>query len=520
MDIQKQYEKIVDLQTVLKENKTASSFLKNHQEELCSILDISSLEWIKTNTKEFLCDLLQEQQSKLSLQIQSAGLHIWLHDKKVLPLKSALQRKRKEEIAKINYLPMILQLACSHPEHYFRKNFENKISHKELIDYVVIDPNMVPQWFLDAFQIESVDIDGGNIKDFFKKAKPLQYHKEKKEITWRVVFIDGKLVVFRELQQLLHKEDTLTQWEKRRIDYKKYFNTYDDIYSALRSQQYIVDKQEGKVEEYKDIQKSMIELIQDIKFSTKHGDEKRQLEQIISDVKNATSFYIMASKFYNLFKIDFINKSIDANKMIGASNKISKELHRFRSIIMEIQLQSDALQQLLDMQEYTFQTLSIQSSKAIVHRDSGALFTAFQQYYKQSWTDLQKTEPFISFDNQIKTLFWPTLDKNQMKSHRSILQAEILLSLQKIYFQIYQLEHKIKLWTVKSTDFVFDTNLCTKYPELYKPLFIHITKYTNQIQKLGTIPLSQYNKDFCISLLQQLKKLPDWESNIQALKNF
>ena len=106
---------------------------------------------------------------------------------------------------------MILQLACSHPDYYFRKNFDSKTTHKELIDYVVIDPNMVPQGFLDEFQIESIDSDGKNIKELFKKARPLNYHKEKSETTRRVVFIDGKLVVFRELQQLLHKEKNLTQ---------------------------------------------------------------------------------------------------------------------------------------------------------------------------------------------------------------------------------------------------------------------------------------------------------------------
>ena len=54
------------------------------------------------------------------------------------------------------------------------------------------------------------------------------------------------------------------------MDYKKYFNAYDDVYSALRSQQHIIDKQEGKIHDYKEFQKNAIELIQDLKFETKH----------------------------------------------------------------------------------------------------------------------------------------------------------------------------------------------------------------------------------------------------------
>lgn len=114
-------------------------------------------------------------------------------------------------MAKQNYLPMILQLACSHPEYYFRKPYGGETTHKELIDYVVIDPNKIPEGFMNAFQIEHIDIAAKDIKELFKRATPLEYYTDKFAKTRRVVFIDGKLVVFRELQQLLHKETHLTQ---------------------------------------------------------------------------------------------------------------------------------------------------------------------------------------------------------------------------------------------------------------------------------------------------------------------
>lgn len=100
------------------------------------------------------------------------------------------------------------------------------------------------------------------------------------------------------------------------MDYKKYFNTFSDIYSALRSQQHIVDKQEGKIDDYKIFQKTALELIQDLKGETKHREEKKKLDEIMDGIANATSFPLMASKFYNLFKIDFVNKSIAANHVV------------------------------------------------------------------------------------------------------------------------------------------------------------------------------------------------------------
>lgn len=99
------------------------------------------------------------------------------------------------------------------------------------------------------------------------------------------------------------------------MDHKKYFNVYDDIYSAIRSQMYIVDKEHDKMDDYRDLQRQMIDMIQDIAFDTKHQDERRKLDQIIYDIRNATSFPIMASKFYNLYQINFANKTITSKHL-------------------------------------------------------------------------------------------------------------------------------------------------------------------------------------------------------------
>ncbi len=517
MDVQKQYDRIVHLKENLKWSPTLISFLESYKEDLLGTLRDSFI-WTTKYTKKSLLELLDTEQSKLSLQLQSGYRQKWLHDEKILPTKSVLERKKKEEMAKVNYLPMILQLAASHPQYYFRKNFDSKVQHKELIDYVVIDPNMVPQWFLDTFQIESVSIDGSNIKELFKRATPLEYHKEKSAKTWRVIFIDGKLVVFRELQQLLHKKGKLTQGEKRRVDYKKYFNAYDDIYSAIRSQIYVVDKAHNKLDDYRELQINMIELIQEIKFDTKHFDEKRKLDDIINEIKNATSFPIMASKFYNLFAINFTNKWIAAKHLEWASNKVSKELYKLSSIILEIQLQADVLQQLLATQEQMFLAFSFLASTAIDGHDNKGLSHSIQNYYKQLSQTKQKTAPFTLFEQQLKDVIWQ--DFSKYTPEKMLLKTEVLLALQKTYLQLYQLEHKIKLWIATENDFLFDMSISDKYPSLYKDFFENIDTCLIYIQELWTNKMSLEDKETCLALLEKLKKLPDWEDNIETLKAF
>jgi hypothetical protein len=46
----------------------------------------------------------------------------------------------------------------------------------------------------------------------------------------------------------------------------------------------VVEKEEDKIDDYKDIQLQMIELLQHLKFETKHLDEKRKLNDILDAI--------------------------------------------------------------------------------------------------------------------------------------------------------------------------------------------------------------------------------------------
>jgi hypothetical protein len=93
-------------------------------------------------------------------------------------------------------------------------------------------------------------------------------------------------------------------------------NTYSDIYSAIRSQNYAIETSEDSSDFYKQIQKDFVKMINDIKINTKHLDTKRKLDEIIQDIDNARSFKIMASKLQNLEKISFSHSERDKNLLI------------------------------------------------------------------------------------------------------------------------------------------------------------------------------------------------------------
>lgn len=116
-----------------------------------------------------------------------------------------------------------------------------------------------------------------------------------------------------------------------------------------------------------------------------------------------------------------------------------------RSIILEIQLQSDALQQLLETQEYTLQMFYTKLSLAIKEHDGPSFVDAFRSYYTQLSNIPQKTQPFTGFAREIREVFGNVYMVETMERNKALLKSKILLALQKMRLQAYQLEHKIKL---------------------------------------------------------------------------
>jgi hypothetical protein len=130
----------------------------------------------------------------------------------------------------------------------------------------------------------------------------------------------------------------------------------------------------------------------------------------------------------------------------------------------------------------------------------------------------QKTAPFKGYESQIKVLFWSLKDVENMEISYAIAKAETLVASQKISLQTYELEHKLKLWTVIKGDFSFDMSISKKYPDL-APLFKNISECTENIKDKWNSDITEENRDFCLAVLQKLKTLPDRDENIQVLKS-
>ena len=149
------------------------------------------------------------------------------------------------------------------------------------------------------------------VESIFKKARLL----DKK--SGRIVFIDDKIVIFRNEETLMHKETSgLTQGEKRRTEISTTFNTFSNIYDAIRSQHYTLQSSQEKQDEYKTLQKNILELAQEIQtlgFDVKDGAFKRKLNSIIAEVEGASNYRVLGANLQELQNLTFTNKVIDAN---------------------------------------------------------------------------------------------------------------------------------------------------------------------------------------------------------------
>gem|GEM_PF-6386937 len=61
-------------------------------------------------------------------------------------------------------------------------------------------------------------------------------------------------------------------------------NAFDNVYSAIRSQYHAIDNETAKIDTYQDVQKHIIELMQELKHEIKDTSVRRQIDQLITDI--------------------------------------------------------------------------------------------------------------------------------------------------------------------------------------------------------------------------------------------
>lgn len=358
----------------------------------------------------------------------------WIESWHIFPIKAVFPRTQSKEIIS-SQLYLNLQRALSSKEYFFKWNTslfkKNDSQHnKQIYDlfqsYIVFDPHKLPQNFIELFDLDPYDPQiQSKLESIFKPARLL----DKKSA--RIIFVDDKIIIFRNQQKLTHTQSPLTKWEKNRSEIQTTFNTFSNIYDAIRSQYYTVQSSQSKQNDYKLLQKEILTLAQEIQtlwYNVKDMQFKRQLNSIISDISHATNFRVLAAKLQNLQELTFTNKVIDSNLLQWAQNKLSKRFQDLQDIIWIVKVQLDQLENILtqyqtDLDLFLSQVQFTDKSLAINNYDKIYLrlaqkywpispFSIFHQWIIKYQNDQKLFPKFVHY---IQTLFITFQDEHQKK---------------------------------------------------------------------------------------------------------
>ncbi|MDR0649857.1 MAG: hypothetical protein LBG59_00155 [Candidatus Peribacteria bacterium] len=264
-----------------------------------------------------------------------------MQNKDILPLKSVFPRTAMKELL-TNELYTNLQRVVSPREYFYKVNAErfekgNKKVNKEIYDtllqYLVVDIDRIPPKFLELFEISK---DQGDIvlKEVFARAR-FPFKPE----SYRTIFIDDKIIIFRNTEVLTHKKEVkkLTQGEKRRSEIKTTFNTFATLYDAVRSQYHTLDTEHENQQDYTIYQNEVLTLMQEIKtFGKEHIKDAsfhRRIEELIQETQTAQNSKVLATCLYHLQQLTFKNSSVDHNHLRGANNKLRDRFYDIFTII-------------------------------------------------------------------------------------------------------------------------------------------------------------------------------------------
>lgn len=364
----------------------------------------------------------------------------WIEKWDILPIKGKFPRTKSKEIIS-SQLYLNMQRSLSSEEHYFRGNKnlfqKNKATHnREIFDlfqsYIVIDSDKIPENFIKLFELDinSSDIQT-QVKELFHTARLLDKNSA------RIVFIEDKIVIFRNEEKLTHKVSKgLTQWEKRRTEIETTFNTFSNIYDAIRSQYHIIQSSENKKNEMKDYKKSCLELAQEVRIlwiqNIKDGEWKRKIEEIIYATESARNFSVLAANLQNLSNLTLQNSSIDANLIDGWKNKFTKRFSDLQKIIWVVNSQLNDLENILIEYENLLELFLSQ----IKITDKDLAYQNYTRWYKTVFEKYGEISPFSTFNARI--------EKYKAKTNYPNILGKI-----ETLIAVYKDEHKKKLsWEI------------------------------------------------------------------------
>ncbi len=382
----------------------------------------------------------QEQKRKKSVED-------WL----ISPIKWIFPRTKTKEILS-SKLYENLQRSIWNSDYFFKLNennleknnrYNNRKIFNTLTDVMVIDKDKLSENFIKLFELDinSPDIEK-QIKEIFKRAR---------FITWldshRIILIDDKIIVFRNEERLTHKntERKLTQWEKKRTEIFTTFNTFSNVYDAVRSQYHIIDSEKNKQNEIKLNKDEIVKLMQDIKFfftkNLKDPTLANKLQDIIDQTISSTNAKILWANLYNFKEITLQNSSIDANRLEWWKNKFQKRFNEVENILWVINKHLAIIEEILNQHEHILDYMITQAK--FTNKD--IFVSNYQKAYKNLESKYGEISPFNTFHSRIE----------KYKNNDEIL-AKFIDKISQFY-ELYKKEHNSKLNNVNLEEDFLDT---------------------------------------------------------------
>jgi hypothetical protein len=375
----------------------------------------------------------------------------WINMWHITPLKGEFSRTQSQELM-WSALYKSLQRAIGNEKHYFLENRNRSNTSKDstskreiydtLLSYIDINPSKLPTQFINIFKLDINDPTiWSQVKDIFNKAQYLNKN------SWRVIFIDGNIIIFRNEARLIHTTDSrkLTQWEKKRFKIQTTFNTFSSLYDAIRSQHYAIDNMKIDQDTMLALVEELLSLANDIKtewFWSKNEVYKRQIDDIITQLWDVKDYKKLWAVLYNLEQLEYTNKSVDNNRIQWAVHKFTDRFDNLNAMI-DITAHRD-LPELAKILHKHSKALEMFLAQISYMQDKEFVFSQYQQrLWITTNTRSQKNDLHIPYDVSIEP-FWTFYKAIKEYRHHDQFISKVIPAIKDSY-EAYKSEHQDKL---------------------------------------------------------------------------
>lgn len=455
-----------------------------------------------------------------------------------VPMRDGLDENKRKNMLIGGKFDNYFQLTYTASPDDYIKFKKDPVYHDAFIDACVVDDTCITDLVKERFALTDWPELVKEFKNKIKSFSPLYYIWDMsgdEKPTGRIWFFGDLPGIFVPQRTLFDAGENPTTWETRKTDAEMQLNIFDNLYDAIRSQIYTLDKEEEKNMQYKQYQDIFVTMLEDLIHdpALKQNEIKRQLISFAETIKNAENFRVMQAKLYHLPKISFSNTHHDRLQIGAIRTKIQKTIKDIDRISYYVGQQTEAMKSLLSQQE---SAITWFHSKALMRVDytgkQDTQFTYSLRDYEQNVKNILATHkmktlvaPFSHFDAQIRKVFGPyevphttnwLRDKRGVALRPAMLKAEILCPLQRLVWVSYGIENELKVedlvpeaiqWSFHLEEYL---PLKQKYPEMYALFFQDMEDIILQFTK--DLPLKEMEK-----LFHQLRDPDVLDAKIEAL---